>query len=95
MTRYQHGKETPVVQNIINGFFQRLNKQHVLKKHIHCHLFRHTHVSLLAEAGVPLEVIQERLGHSTDITTRRIYLHITEKQKESAANIFEEYIHAK
>ena len=95
LTRYQHGKETPVVQNIINGFFQRLNKQHVLKKHIHCHLFRHTHVSLLAEAGVPLEVIQERLGHSTDITTRRIYLHITEKQKESAANIFEEYIHAK
>ena len=28
------------------------------------HMFRHTHVALLVEAGVPIKVISERLGHS-------------------------------
>lgn len=91
LTRYQKNKETPVFPNVVNIFFTALNSKHIFKKHIHSHLFRHTHVSLLAEAGVPLEVIQERLGHSTDVTTRKIYLHITEKQKENAANVFERY----
>lgn len=53
---------------------------------IHPHSFRHTHTSLLAEAGIPLEVIQNRLGHSNDKITREIYLHITDKQKHSALN---------
>ena len=95
LTRYRNDKETPVFQNVVTAFLTTLNRKDIFKKHIHCHLFRHTHVSLLAEAGVSLEVIQERLGHSTDITTRKIYLHITEKQKENAANVFEEYINAK
>lgn len=53
------------------------------------HSLRHTHVSLLAEAGVPLEVIQERLGHKSDNTTRQIYLHITKSLKTEAAQKFE------
>lgn len=52
---------------------------------IHPHLFRHTHVSLLAEAGVGLEQIQERLGHADDDTTRSIYLHLTKHLKKDAA----------
>lgn len=46
------------------------------------HALRHTHVSLLAEQGVPLEVISRRVGHEDSAITRRIYLHVTEKQKE-------------
>lgn len=46
------------------------------------HVMRHTHVALLAEAGVPLEVISRRLGHDGSDTTRKVYLHVTERAKE-------------
>lgn len=55
---------------------------------VHPHLFRHTHVSLLAEAGVSLEQIQDRLGHADDETTREIYLHITKHMKKDAVEKF-------
>ena len=51
-------------------------------KHIHSHMFRHTHVALLAEQGIPLEVISRRLGHNGVGITRDIYYHVTRKQKE-------------
>lgn len=49
------------------------------------HSLRHTHASLLAEAGVSLEAIMERLGHINDNITRRIYLHITKQTKQDVA----------
>lgn len=54
----------------------------VLGREITTHYMRHTHVALLAEQGVPLEVISRRLGHSDSKITKRIYFHVTEKQKE-------------
>ena len=54
----------------------------VLGRKITTHVMRHTHVSLMAEAGVPLEVISRRVGHENSDITRDIYLHFTEKQKE-------------
>lgn len=95
LTRYINNREYPVLSCAVNSLFHRIKQKNVFVKHIHCHIFRHTHVSLLAESGVPLEVIQERLGHSSDETTRKIYLHITEKQKDEAAKIFDEYLLAK
>ena len=38
--------------------------------HAHPHRFRHTHVSELVEAGVPIEVVAEMVGHSSTRTTR-------------------------
>lgn len=52
------------------------------------HIFRHTHASLLAENGIPLEMIQRRLGHENDQITKDIYVHVTEKQKEKETEIF-------
>lgn len=51
-------------------------------KHLHFHIFRHTHVALLAEQGVPLEVISRRLGHENSRITKDIYYHVTNLQKE-------------
>lgn len=51
-------------------------------KHLHPHIFRHTHVALLAEQGLSLESIARRLGHSDSAITKRIYFHVTEKLKE-------------
>ena len=46
------------------------------------HALRHTHVSLLAEKGVALDVISRRVGHADSDITRKIYLHITEKRRD-------------
>lgn len=64
-------------------------EQHLLRalgkvecsKHLHPHIFRHTHTALLAEQGMSLEAIARRLGHSNSDITRRIYFHVTEKLK--------------
>lgn len=46
------------------------------------HGFRHTHCSLLFEAGVSIKDVQERMGHTDIKTTMTIYAHVTEQRKE-------------
>ena len=45
------------------------------------HIFRHTHVSKLAEQGIPLEMIKKRVGHADSKITEAIYYHITGKAR--------------
>lgn len=45
------------------------------------HIFRHTHISKLAEQGIPLEMIKKRVGHSDSKITEEIYYHITGKAR--------------
>ncbi len=52
------------------------------------HSLRHTHISLLAEAGVALEQNMDRLGHSDDQITKNIYLHVTKEMKKEASQKF-------
>nr|WP_245998333.1 tyrosine-type recombinase/integrase [Siminovitchia terrae] len=54
------------------------------------HSLRHTHTSLLAEAGVGLEQIMDRLGHTDDHTTKNVYLHVTKEMKKEASQKFTE-----
>ena len=56
-------------------------KLHRIDRKLHPHIFRHTHVALLAEQGIPLETISKRLGHSDTKVTSKIYYHVTEKMK--------------
>lgn len=56
------------------------------------HVFRHTNTSLMAEAGIPLDEIQARLGHANDATTRRIYLHVTKARKKTSAARFTNFM---
>lgn len=53
-----------------------------LGRPITTHVLRHTHVSLLAEAGVPLETITRRVGHEDSDITKRVYLHVTNRMIE-------------
>ena len=50
-----------------------------IDKNITTHLFRHSHISLLAELGIPLTAIMDRVGHSDSKTTLEIYSHVTQK----------------
>lgn len=52
------------------------------------HDLRHSHASALIGAGVPLPVIQARLGHESIQTTIDIYGHIMPEQQKNAADVF-------
>jgi integrase len=52
------------------------------------HSLRHTHTTLLAEAGLSLPEIMERLGHKDDDTTKHVYLHVTKSMKKEASRKF-------
>ena len=43
------------------------------------HSLRHTHATILYEAGVPMPLIQKRLGHINIQTTKRYTNHVTKK----------------
>lgn len=61
-----------------------------LETNLSPHSLRHTHTSLLAEAGISLEEIMDRLGHANDIMAKRVYLHVTKAMKSLAAQKFSE-----
>ena len=67
---------------------KRLLKIAGINQELTPHSFRHTHTSLLAEAGVGLEEIMDRLGHTEDETTRNIYYHVTKELKKEASHKF-------
>lgn len=52
------------------------------------HALRHTHATLLLEAGEPLHVVAERLGHRDAMVTATIYAHVTPNQSRKAAETF-------
>lgn len=78
----------PIVIKVVQLRMARLLKLCNLNIDLTPHSLRHTHTSLLAEAGVSLEQIMERLGHIDDQTTKNIYLHITKEMKKEASHNF-------
>ena len=56
--------------------------ERIIGRRVTPHTLRHTHASLLAEQGVPLEQIAARLGHDNSKITRDIYVHVTEKRRQ-------------
>lgn len=50
---------------------------------IHC--MRHTHATLLLKAGVNVNVVSKRLGHSSTTVTLNIYAHVLEDMEKTAS----------
>lgn len=59
------------------GALKRHGQKAGIEKNITTHIFRHSHISLLAELGIPLPAIMERVGHADSKTTLEIYSHVT------------------
>ncbi|WP_431310453.1 tyrosine-type recombinase/integrase [Lactobacillus johnsonii] len=70
----------------VNNVLKSIARRQGIKKDLTSHFFRHTHISKLAELGVPLYVIQKRVGHGNSRITREIYLHVTDKVKKDLKN---------
>jgi integrase len=48
-----------------------------IERHVRFHDLRHTFGSVLANRGVPLEIIQKQLGHSSVRVTEQFYVHFS------------------
>lgn len=73
---------TPMPYNSFNLALARAGKRVGLEhKTLTSHIFRHTHVSLLAENGIQLTAIMERVGHEDSDITTKIYTHVTKRMK--------------
>ena len=53
------------------------------------HAFRHTHASLLLNAGISYKELQYRLGHATLAMTMDIYGHLSADKEKEAVSYFE------
>jgi integrase len=80
----------PIVVKNVRDRMKRLLRIAGLNKDLTPHSLRHTHTSLLAEAGVTLEQIMDRLGHTDDQITKNVYLHVTHEMKKEASQKFAE-----
>ena len=68
----------------LNKYF-RENCERIVGRPLSLHSLRHSHASLLFEAGASLPAVAYRLGHENSKVTRDIYIHITQK-KQAAYN---------
>lgn len=59
------------------------------------HSLRHTHATMLIEAGANVKNVQVRLGHTNIQTTLQTYVHDTEKMAEQSVDLFEKITQAK
>lgn len=80
----------------------RPNTQKRLDKHLESaglgrftfHAFRHTHASLLLNAGISYKELQHRLGHSNISMTLDIYSHLSKDKEKEAVTFYEKALNS-
>nr|DAS99021.1 MAG TPA: RECOMBINASE CRE [Caudoviricetes sp.] len=96
------GKSELVFSNSSGGYLMesrlRDDLRKFLRKHglpiITVHGFRHTHASILFEAGIEAKQIADRLGHSRIQTTLDMYTHINDSQRYAVADRLLDFLEA-
>jgi site-specific recombinase XerD len=73
----------PITRSSLQSAFRRAVVKSGLHKRAHVHTLRHSYATHLLEDGVPLQLIQEYLGHSSPRTTA-LYTHLTREIREAA-----------
>lgn len=73
---------TPIQNNSFNIALKKAAQRvGINKPTMSSHIFRHTHVSTLAEHNVQLKAIMDRIGHEDEAVTNEIYTHVTKRMK--------------
>jgi len=61
---------------------------------IRLHDLRHTHATILLQAGEPVHVVSQRLGHASVVVTLTVYAHVLPGDQKRAASRFASLIEA-
>ena len=85
--RYQQPLRAVTISSVFNKIYKAYGIENVNGTHI----LRHTHITMLVEAGVDLPVIMERVGHSNINITLEIYTHVTKKMQQQSDDKINEY----
>ena len=80
---------SPIDLNKVNSIIKEATEISSIKKRVTTHTLRHTHISTLAQLGINLKAIQERVGHSDYKTTLEIYTHVTDQMAKDMMNKLE------
>jgi len=70
------------MNRVLRNLSAKLKDQGKLNKRLSTHIFRHTHISLLAEMGINQKAIMSRVGQVNPMTTLKIYTHVTKKVEQ-------------
>lgn len=89
-------KPTLIFPTIYGNYMCDRNERATLKKRLSAlelpdygfHLFRHTHASLMLNAGMNWKELQHRMGHKSITTTMDTYAELAPKKKLEAVDIF-------
>ena len=64
-------------------------------KHISVHEFRHSHATLLANAGINIQEVARRLGHSDVKETWQTYAHLYPSEADRALSVLNDIANKK
>ena len=53
------------------------------------HSLRHTHATMLLEAGEDLELVAKRLGHASISITAQVYSHVLAKRRQAERDLLD------
>lgn len=81
----------PIHPDSITGWFRDFIARTDLPK-ISIHSLRHTNITLLIAAGVPLRTVSYRAGHAQTSTTANIYSHAIRTADEMAADVLDDIL---
>ncbi|HDG5853367.1 TPA: site-specific integrase, partial [Staphylococcus aureus] len=80
---------SPIDLNKVNNIIKEATDISSINKRVTTHTLRHTHISTLAQLGINLKAIQDRVGHSDYKTTLEIYTHVTDQMAKDMMNKLE------
>lgn len=84
----------PIHPDSITGWFREFIQKTDLPQ-VSIHSLRHTNITLLIAAGVPLRTVSYRAGHAQTSTTANIYSHAIRTADEMAADVLDDILKPK
>lgn len=93
---FETDKGYPFHLNYLNVYLKKTFKKSSIHKSeqfkMSSHVLRHSHISLLVEMNIPIRLIMDRVGHSDEKTTMKIYTHVTQTMQDNLAHQLESMV---
>lgn len=80
---------SPLDLTRVNNILREAVELSFIDKKITTHSMRHTHISQLAQLGINLKAIQERVGHCDESSVTMVYTHVTNQMAKDMMNKLE------